>query len=74
MEVQYSKRSFYDEQIRKPSALNLSLFEKLLLIKINVSHCLICNDAVSRVMITVETQRLITSGNDSNMIVMKFVG
>lgn len=47
--------------------------EGLRLIKISASDCLIRNDAVTRVMTTAETLRLITSGNDRNMIVINFV-
>lgn len=47
--------------------------ERFRLIKISVSDCLIRNDAVTRVMSTSETLRLITSGNDRNMIVINFV-
>lgn len=47
--------------------------KRLHLIKISALDCLICNDAVTRVMTAAETLRLITGENDSNMIVINFV-
>lgn len=53
--------------------LSPSAPEWLHLIKISALDCLIRNDAVTRVMTATETLRLITGGNDRNMIVINFV-
>lgn len=72
MEVQYSDRFFTAKELVHKCAGFVSV-EGLHLIKISALDCLIRNDAVIRVMTTAETLRLITSGNDRNMIVINFV-